>query len=446
MIQISDQRPDDLQLEQVKKEIPPLGVSTSHGINKAGIAFLAAVAIIGLSAAYWALTSKSRNTPPPLKEERVEEVFVPERPTPPPPIPLARTDTAAAPPLPAASDPLSLAQRRAAGGSVFTAEDLTPTKGNSNTLTLGKPSPPKDDNYNLVVRRARDSGSVADYLGGVFVPQSENGKSLRGVVQTSNLSANAQPQGGELSALGRRASDAKTSEQQTPGSSDAGAASKADRATAFPVKVARVIPSSPDFYLPQGSALRCVMATRLISDIPGPVICNVTDDIFSMSAKRILIPKGTRVLGEYGRSRSDSLDRVAIIWNRLVTPDNIDISLASPGTDSLGSIGVPGEVNERWGERITSALMISLAADLFKVASVKYGPTISKTEVNSFTGGVTVVEEPFESETAKTLGSIPGRLLSDRLNIPATITINQGSLVNILTAEDLDFSSVYERR
>ena len=193
-----------------------------------------------------------------------------------------------------------------------------------------------------------------------------------------------------------------------------------------------------DALMVRGTYIRCVLETRLVTDIPGFTSCIVTEPVYSVTGKRLLLPKGAKVLGKYDMEPNSP--RVAVIWDRIITPNGIDVSMASPGVDNLGGAGHLGEIDEHWSRRIASALMISLLADAFKYEAAKYGP-----QSTTVTTGVLAVQSPYESYTAQTLQNLAGQAVRRSANQPATVTINQGTVVNVYVAKDVDFSGVLAR-
>ncbi|HPO25638.1 MAG TPA: TrbI/VirB10 family protein, partial [Arenimonas sp.] len=117
------------------------------------------------------------------------------------------------------------------------------------------------------------------------------------------------------------------------------------------------------------------------------------------------------------------------------------VSMASPGIDNLGGAGVPGQYNAHWGSKLSSALLISLVSDAFKFAGEKYGP-----ETESVTTGGQVITSPFKSNTARTMEQLASQAVERNLSRPATVTVNQGSIINVYVAKDVDFSGVVARR
>ncbi|CAO3300077.1 MULTISPECIES: TrbI/VirB10 family protein [Stenotrophomonas] len=194
---------------------------------------------------------------------------------------------------------------------------------------------------------------------------------------------------------------------------------------------------SPDALLVRGTYLRCVLETRIITDIAGYTSCLVTEPVYSINGRNLLLPKGSKIYGAYGGGPTGK--RVEVIWDRITTPNGIDVAMSSPGTDGLGGAGHPGQYSAHWGSRIASALMISLIADAFKYAAAEHGPESTTVSSNGF-----AVRSPYESATARTMERLANEAMSERR--PPTVTINQGTIVNVYVAKDVDFTNVLPSR
>lgn len=193
----------------------------------------------------------------------------------------------------------------------------------------------------------------------------------------------------------------------------------------------------PDGLLVRGTHIRCVLQTRIVTDIAGHTACVVTEPVYSFDGRNRLLPAGSRVLGRYEGAPHGP--RVAVVWDRILTPGGLDITMASPGVDGLGGAGHPGDYDAHWGARIGSAMLVSVIGDAFKYAAAKEGPPA--TVIGE--GGV-VMRSPYESATARTLERLAGQALEVRR--PPTVTIAQGTVLNIHVARDVDFSAVMEPR
>lgn len=189
----------------------------------------------------------------------------------------------------------------------------------------------------------------------------------------------------------------------------------------------------PDALLVRGTYIRCVLETRIITDIPGFTSCVVTEPVYSINGRQLLLPRGSKVLGRYDMEPTGP--RVAVVWDRITTPGGLDVAMASPGVDNLGGAGHPGDYSAHWGSRIASALLISLLSDAFKYAAAEEGPTSSTIGP----AGV-VVQSPYESATGRTMERLANQALDSRR--PPTVTIQHGTVVNVYVARDVDFSTV----
>ncbi|HDS0949125.1 TPA: TrbI/VirB10 family protein [Stenotrophomonas maltophilia] len=194
---------------------------------------------------------------------------------------------------------------------------------------------------------------------------------------------------------------------------------------------------SPDALLVRGTYLRCVLETRIITDLSGYTSCLLTEPVYSINGRNLLLPKGSKIYGAYARGPSG--DRVEVIWDRVTTPNGIDVAMSSPGIDQLGGAGHPGQYTAHWGARIASALMISLLSDAFKYAAAEHGP-----ETTTVTNSGMAVQSPYESATARTMERLANEAAQQRR--APTVTINQGTIVNVYVAKDVDFTNVLNPR
>ncbi len=212
----------------------------------------------------------------------------------------------------------------------------------------------------------------------------------------------------------------------------------AAQATAQPVMTSATPINRPNTLLVRGTYIRCILETRIVTDVPGYSSCIVTEPVYSINGRKLLIPKGSKVLGQYGQGAGD-VHRVSVVWDRITTPNGINISMSSPGIDNLGGAGIPGHYNAHWGQRLSSALLISLVSDGFKYAAAKHGPESSTVGM-----GGTIVTEPYESATARTMERAANDALQENMRRPATVTVNQGTLINVYVTQDVDFGGVVQ--
>ena len=177
----------------------------------------------------------------------------------------------------------------------------------------------------------------------------------------------------------------------------------------------------------KGTKIPCVLENNIVSEQDGFTSCIVSHDIYSGNAKTLLIEKGSKITGAYSGSVKNGNRRLQIIWDRIITPFDLAIDLNSPSTDRLGASGVTGKVDNRWGLRIGSALLVSLITDTMEVIADRN----KKSTVY------------VESETRDTAQDIAEKVLDQYINLPPIIYIEEGKTIQIYVQQDIDFSSVY---
>lgn len=199
----------------------------------------------------------------------------------------------------------------------------------------------------------------------------------------------------------------------------------ADRTLAFaksssdqqvPEATARII--SLDNRIAQGKMLAATLETAVNSDLPGKLRAVVSSDVWSEDGTRRLIVRGSRMIGDYRSGAVRGQTRVFVIWTRLLQPDGTDVAIGSPGTDDLGRAGLTGTIDRHFTERFGAAVLLSVI-----------GSATTATQ-----GGNT-----FVINTSQGFGEVAQESLKDSINIPPTISIDQGALVQVFVARDLVF-------
>ena len=182
--------------------------------------------------------------------------------------------------------------------------------------------------------------------------------------------------------------------------------------------------------LAKGALIPCVLDTAVVSSVSSMVRCHTPKNIFSEDGKVVLFEAGSQIKGEFSSSAlKTGSKRLYILWSRIDTPLGIKIDLESPGADQLGRGGLDGDIDKHWGERIGSAFLLSFVQDAIAYAATRGG--------NQYGPGV-------YQNTTNTGNQMATEVLKDTIAIPPTLSINQGELVNIFVARDLDFSDVYQ--
>ena len=208
----------------------------------------------------------------------------------------------------------------------------------------------------------------------------------------------------------------------------AGATPPSELATklqATPVRpVGATVLQHQPYLLTKGNVIPCVLQTAMDSTLPGFVTCKLPADVIGKTGITLL-DRGTLVVGETQGAMQQGQSRLFVLWTRAETPAGVVIDLNSPAADPLGRTGFDGEVNTHFFARLGGALLLTVVQGALQAGVAAASPQGS-TNIN--TGAI----EDVASESLR--GSV---------NIRPTLTKNQGDLVSIFVARDLDFSGVY---
>ncbi len=174
--------------------------------------------------------------------------------------------------------------------------------------------------------------------------------------------------------------------------------------------------------VPIGTQIPIALETPIDTARPGLVRAIASRDTLGFDGRRILIPRGSRFVGEYQSEVRSGQNRVFVTWTRVIRPDGVTIRLGSPAADQLGGSGVPGRVNSFFLERFAGAVLQS-----------------------ALTVGVNLAARPRAGSVVVGIPSGPLSTIGQGL-IPndyrPKITVKQGAALNVFVARDLDFSGL----
>jgi type IV secretion system protein VirB10 len=178
---------------------------------------------------------------------------------------------------------------------------------------------------------------------------------------------------------------------------------------------------NPSTTIPKGTIIQAVLETALDSNRAGFARAIISRDVFGFDGTRILVPRGSRLVGEYKADLGAGQNRALVQWQRLMRPDGVMIELDAPSADPLGRAGIKGKVNGHFFERFGGAILQSTLDIGMQLAT------------RSVARDTVVVALP------GTTGTIPA-VTQDK--VQRTLTVREGTSVSVFVSRDLDFSSV----
>jgi type IV secretion system protein TrbI len=192
----------------------------------------------------------------------------------------------------------------------------------------------------------------------------------------------------------------------------------------------RVSPPASRTVLQAGAIISAALITGIRSDLPGQVTAQVTENVYdSLTGRTLLVPQGSRIIGQYDNSVQFGQTRVLLVWNRLLLPDGRSIVLErAPGADAQGFAGLQDGVNFHWWDLAKAAGLSSLLSIGSELA-VDNDDRLLRALRN---GG---------QDTFNDAGQ---QIVRRQLNVAPTLTIRPGFPVRVIVTRDLTLESYGE--
>lgn len=190
------------------------------------------------------------------------------------------------------------------------------------------------------------------------------------------------------------------------------------------------------YELRAGFVIPGTLISGINSQLPGQIVAQVSQNVFDTpTGKFLLIPQGSRLVGEYSSDVQYGQSRVLVAWQRIVFPDGKAMDLgAMPGSDSAGYGGFQDKVNNHYFRIFGSALLLS---------GVTAGATLSQPQSNFQQFGRQSTGSALSEALGQQLGQVTAELVRKNLNISPTLNIRPGFRFNVVVTKDLAFSKPY---
>lgn len=179
----------------------------------------------------------------------------------------------------------------------------------------------------------------------------------------------------------------------------------------------------------QGKLIDAELETAINTDLPGQIRAIVSAPLYAEQGREPLVPPGSRLNGIYNSAVRKGQVRVFAIWNRLIRPDGIEITLDSAATDALGRAGMAGETDSHFAQIFGMSALLSIIGAGASSAGVS-----GDARYNS--------ADAYRDEVQQSFARTADRVLEPYANIPPTNTIPQGERVKVLLNRDLNFCSL----
>ena len=189
-----------------------------------------------------------------------------------------------------------------------------------------------------------------------------------------------------------------------------------------------VLTPANTIFLGAGTVIPAVLLTGINSDLPGMITAQVAEPVFdTVTGKRVLIPQGATLIGEYDSRITFGQERVLFVWTRVRFPNGSSLNLEGmPGTDLSGYAGVSDQVDNH-GWRLAKGVV--LGSLLGAAAQQSYGGGLSTS--NPSLGQLAA------AGAAQNINNAGQQLVQKNLQVQPTLMIRPGQRVAVFVTKDI---------
>jgi len=185
----------------------------------------------------------------------------------------------------------------------------------------------------------------------------------------------------------------------------------------------RVTPPASPYVLQAGSVIPAALVSGIRSDLPGLIVAQVTQNVYdSPSGRYLLLPQGSRLIGEYDNGVGFGQRRILLVWTRIILPDGHSIVLErQPGADSAGYAGLEDGVDHHWGGVLRAAVLSTL---------LNIGAELGTDDDDPIASAI-------RDGAQDTIGDAGREIVRRQIDIPPTLTLRPGFPVRVIVTRDL---------
>jgi type IV secretion system protein VirB10 len=185
-------------------------------------------------------------------------------------------------------------------------------------------------------------------------------------------------------------------------------------------------PRSP-YLLQAGDVIPLSLVTAINSDVPGPIQARVKSPVYdSVEGKYLLVPQGSKMLGEYSTTIRHGQERVQVMWKRLILPNGKSVQMNAPGVANSGAAGY-SDTRDLHYEQIFAG---AIASSLLSLGSRQAAGTVDQESVRP--------EQLAAAEVGANISDVGGRLVERELQIKPTLNIRRGFGVQAYVSRDIE--------
>lgn len=184
-----------------------------------------------------------------------------------------------------------------------------------------------------------------------------------------------------------------------------------------------------------GWDIPAVLEQALNSDLPGEIKALVRENVFdTATGKYLLIPQGSRLVGNYSSRISYGQNGIQVVWDRVIFPDGSSIVLEGmSGQDAKGMAGLRDKVDNHHGRLFGMGALTSLFAAAGQLTVNRRNNVFSYPSAQELAG----------QAAAQNMAQIGAEATRRNLSVQPTIKVDIGYRFNVRVNRDLLFDAPY---
>jgi len=182
----------------------------------------------------------------------------------------------------------------------------------------------------------------------------------------------------------------------------------------------------------EGTVLEGVVTNHVDAGMSGSVLIMLTTDYYSHDHQQLLLPQGTRLIGQVQAINNQQQHKMAVVFHRAVCPDGFSLDIDKyAGLDPIGTTGLATKVDHGYLQAFAAAAAVGGLGGLAQIGNDGSALTTSSQLRNGVSSQTSMEGE---------------QILNHFLNRLPIITLREGSRARVYIGKDILIPSYADHR
>lgn len=193
------------------------------------------------------------------------------------------------------------------------------------------------------------------------------------------------------------------------------------------------------YQIQAGTTIPAILDTGIDTTIVGTIVAHVKSNIYdTITGKYLLIPKGSKLIGEYDSRTTPGQRRILMEFGRIIRPDGSSILLGRAlGADAIGQSGVGGDVNNHWARILGAATISSI---------LTVGAAVGADNIDGHNNYYQSATQRGIGGAVNSVNNVAQNITNQALTIKPTINIQPGREFYVMVRKDMILDPFNSRR